>query len=142
MNTSDKTIITIQATVHAPVEKVWALWNDPEHIMQWNSASPDWHTTSAANDLKTGGKFSYHMAAKDGSMGFDFWGVYDEVIANEKIAYTMGDGRIATVHFTRQGDKTDVVTNFEAESQNPVEMQQFGWQSILNNFKAYAEAQS
>ncbi|MFN0216751.1 MAG: SRPBCC family protein [Saprospiraceae bacterium] len=140
MNSTDKTVLTVTATINVPIEIVWTLWNTPEHIMQWNNASEDWHTTAATNDLKVGGKFNYTMAARDGSVAFDFWGVYDEVITNQKIAYTMGDGRKAEVHFSSHGDETKVLTSFEAETENSIELQQGGWQAILNNFKSYAEA--
>ncbi len=140
MNSTDKTFITVEAIVNAPVEKVWAIWTSPEHIMQWNAASDDWHTTAATNDLTVGGKFSSYMAAKDGSMGFDFWGVYDEVKPNEKIAYTMGDGRTAEIHFFSHGAGTKVVETFEAETENSIELQQGGWQAIMNNFKAHVES--
>ena len=93
METQNKTVITIESTVNAPVEKVWQYWSKPEHITKWNNASDDWHTPRAENDLRTGGKFSARMEAKDGSMGFDFGGMYDDVRENELIAYTIGDGR-------------------------------------------------
>lgn len=135
-------VITIEATVKVPVAKVWKLWNEPEHVRQWNNASPDWHTPKAENDVRPGGKFSYRMEAKDGSFGFDFGGVYDAVQPNELIEYTMGDGRKVKNSFEDQeGGKTHIVVKFEAESQNPVEMQKGGWQAILDNFKKYAEAQ-
>jgi uncharacterized protein YndB with AHSA1/START domain len=140
METKAATQITVQSTVKAPVEKVWKLWNEPEHIIQWCSATPEWHTPRAENDLRTGGKFSSRMEARDGSMGFDFGGVYDNVKTNEHIAYTMGDGRKTTIRFTTQGNETTIVETFDAEGQNPVEMQRAGWQAILDNFKAYAEA--
>lgn len=139
-NPDSKTVITIETLVDAPVGKVWKTWSTPEDIMQWNSASPDWHTPRAENDLRTGGTFSSRMEAKDGSMGFDFGGVYDEVIENQLIAYTMGDGRKVQVHFTEVDGKTHVLESFEAESMNSHEMQKAGWQSILDNFKRYAEA--
>ena len=140
METQHKTVITVESTINAPVEKVWAYWTKPEHIMQWNNASDDWHTPSATNDLRAGGHFTSRMEAKDGSFGFDFGGVYDEVRTNEYIAYTLGDGRKVTISFTDAGGSTKVVESFEAENQNPVEMQQGGWQAILNNFKKYTEA--
>ena len=94
---------------------------------------------TAVNDLRVGGKFSYHMAAKDGSFGFDFEGIYDEVIPEKKIAYTMGDGRKAVVLFEANGNQTTVTETFDAETINSVELQQGGWQAILNNYKAHAE---
>lgn len=139
METTDKTPITVETAVKAPVEKVWKLWTSPEHITKWNSASDDWHTPRAENDLRAGGKFLSRMEAKDGSFGFDFEGVYDEVKTNELIAYTMSDGRQAEITFIDKENETKVITIFDAENQNPIEMQRDGWQAILDNFKKYAE---
>ena len=139
METANKPI-TIETTVNAPIEKVWQYWSAPEHITKWCAASDDWHTPRAENDLRTGGKFNSRMEAKDGSFGFDFGGIYDNVKENEIIDYTMGDGRTVQVRFTENGDQTKVVETFEPESTNPVEMQRGGWQAILDNFKKYTEA--
>lgn len=136
---TEKKVITINATVNAPVEKVWECWTTPEHIMQWNQASPDWHCPASSVDLKVGGKFSSTMAAKDGSFSFDFWGTYNDILENELVMATLGDGRMWKTTFASNGDVTEVVESFEAESQNPVEMQQAGWQAILNSFKQYTE---
>lgn len=133
-------MITVSCTVNAPVEIAWHYWNSPEHITQWCSASPDWHTPKSENDLKIGGRFTSRMEAKDGSMGFDFGGVYTDVRENEFIAYTMDDGRKVTIEFKENEETTEIVEQFEPEEQNPKEMQQAGWQAIMNNFKAYTEA--
>src|ERR1043166_4099973 len=127
MSTTNVTKITVQSTINAPVEKVWNFWSLPEHITQWCAASDDWHAPRAENDLTVGGKFSTRMEAKDGSFGFDFGGVYDEVKKNELIEYTMGDGRKVVVTFAGKGNETKVVETFDAESTNPIEMQQGGW---------------
>lgn len=140
MDQENKKVITVKNTVNAPVIKVWEYWTSPAHITQWNHASDDWHTPSATNDLKAGGMFTARMEAKDGSMGFDFGGVYDAVILNEYIEYTMDDGRKVSIRFTSNGDQTDVVESFDAEETNPVDMQRDGWQAILDNFKKYAES--
>ena len=132
--------VTIEATVDAPVDKVWKYWTEPNHITRWNAASPDWHSPHAENDLKVGGRFNIRMEAKDGSFGFDFEGVYDIVISNKQIAYTMSDGRKVDTNFTPEGNTTKIVTVFDAESENPVDMQREGWQAILNNFKKYTES--
>ncbi|WP_138494889.1 SRPBCC family protein [Paenibacillus pinistramenti] len=131
--------VTVQAVVEAPVEKVWSCWTEPEHITKWNQASQDWHVPRAENDLRSGGRFVTRMEAKDGSMGFDFAGVYDEVKPHEQIAYSLEDGRKVQITFADQGGQTVVVETFDAESTNPVEFQQAGWQSILDNFKNYTE---
>jgi uncharacterized protein YndB with AHSA1/START domain len=139
METQEKTVITVENTVIAPVEKVWEYWTKPEHITKWNFASDDWHSPWVKADFREGGNFSARMEAKDGSMGFDFGGVYDVIRNNEYIEYTIGDGRKVKVKFSRQGNKTRVVESFEAENTNSVEMQKGGWQAILDNFKKYAE---
>lgn len=135
-----KVKITVQVTVKATIDKAWKVWTTPADIIQWNAASDDWHTTKAENDLKVGGKFSYRMEAKDGSFGFDFGGTYDDIKTNELIAYTMDDGRTSVISFEPKGNETSIVQTFEAETENTIELQQFGWQAIMNNFKKYAES--
>lgn len=133
------TTLTIEASINAPIEKVWKTWTEPEHIMQWSNASDDWHTPKAENDLRAGGKFMSRMEAKDGSFGFDFGGIYTHVKPHELIAYTLGDGRKVSIWFTSEGNNTHIKEEFEAEGENPVEMQQAGWQAILDNFKKHVE---
>ena len=142
MSTTSNSSITIEADVQAPVHKVWRLWTDPTHITRWNTAMEDWHSPRADNDLRTGGRFSIRMEAKDGSMGFDFAGSYDEVDPEARIVYTMDDGRKVSVDFVSAGDSTHISETFEPENENPVEMQRSGWQNILDNFKKYAESAS
>ncbi|HEY1200761.1 MAG TPA: SRPBCC family protein [Niastella sp.] len=140
METTANKSITVQSTVNAPVEKVWKYWSDPAHITQWCQASDDWHAPHAENDLRTGGKFSTTMAAKDGSFSFDFGGIYDNVVEHQLIEYTMGDGRKVSVIFTAKGDQTEVVETFDMENTHSEEMQRGGWQAILDNFRKYTEA--
>ena len=135
----DNKTITIETTIKAPVEKVWKCWTTPSDIMQWNNASPDWHTPSAENDLRPGGKFTSRMEAKDGSMGFDFGGIYDKVETYKTISYTLDDNRKVTINFSSAGNATHVVETFETETTHSEEMQRAGWQSILDNFKKYVE---
>lgn len=140
MTTQENTKVTIFSKINAPVEKVWDLWTGPAHITKWNQASEDWHSPKAENDLRVGGKFLSRMEAKDGSAGFDFEGIYEEVKMHERIVYSMSDGRRVEVVFRAAGNTTDVTEIFDAESSHPVEMQKEGWQTILNNFKAYVES--
>ncbi|MCC6401828.1 MAG: SRPBCC family protein [Flavobacteriales bacterium] len=139
---SISTRITVTAFVAKPVAHVWTIWTDPAHITQWNAATDDWHCPKASNDLRTGGRFSSTMAARDGSFSFDFEGVYDDVQPHRRIAYTMTDGRTCEILFSEVDGGTQVTERFDAETQNPVEMQRAGWQSILDRFKAHAEAQA
>ncbi|MGB0176233.1 MAG: SRPBCC family protein [Owenweeksia sp.] len=133
------TRITVKNTVNAPVKKVWDYWNDPDHITKWNTPHPDWHTPKADNDLRIGGRLVYRMEAKDGSVGFDFSGSYTDVKKHEYIAYSLDDDRKVEIHFEKQGDQTHITETFDAENENPVEMQRAGWQAILDNFKKHTE---
>lgn len=130
--------ITVEVSLNLPIEKVWEAWTLPEHIINWNFASEDWHCPRAENDVRTGGRFNSRMEAKDGSAGFDFEGSYDEVKEHELIAYTIGDRKVRAT-FVPLGFATLVREEFEPENENSLELQKNGWQSILDNFKKYAE---
>lgn len=132
--------ITTETTVNKNIDKVWNAWTEPEHITNWNFASPEWCCPKAENDLRKGGRFSSRMEAKDSSMGFNFGGTYDEVVPNEKIKYTLDDGRKVEITFADTDTGIVITETFEPESQNPVEMQRQGWQAILDNFKKYVES--
>ncbi len=138
MSTNNQ-IIQVQELVHERIENVWNAWTKPEHIMQWNNASDDWHTPHAENDLKVGGRFLFNMAAKDGSVDFDFTGQYTEIILHQKIAYVLDDGRKVSIEFTQVSDGVQISELFEPESENSHELQKQGWQAILTNFKMYLE---
>ena len=140
MESNNKTIITVQCTIPATIDLVWECWTAPKHIIHWNHASPDWHTPRAENDLRAGGKFLSRMEAKDGSFGFDFSGVYDEILTMELINYTADDGRKVIIRFVATDEGILITESFEAEGENPVELQRAGWQSIMDNFKNYVES--
>ena len=139
METNEKTLISVKTTIDAPIDLVWKCWTNPEDIVNWNNASNDWHTPRAKNDLRVGGNFSYRMEAIDGSMGFDFWGIYNVIKENKLIGFTLGDGRKVEIAFNISKNKTEVTEIFEAENTHPLENQRNGWQSILDNFKRYTE---
>lgn len=130
--------IIVTTIITSNIQKVWDMWTMPEHITQWNFASPDWECPKAENDVRVDGVFSSTMAAKDGLTSFDFVGTYIEVIPLELLVYSFGD-RIAKVSFTQEGDVVHITETFDPETENPREMQQVGWQTILDNFKHYVE---
>ena len=131
--------ITIETTVQANLEKAWNCYTEPDHITKWNFASDDWQCPWAENDLRVGGKYRARMEAKDGSFGFEFEAVYDEIDHHALLRYTMPDGREVKTTFDEHDGMVHVKTIFDAENQNPVEMQQEGWQAILNNYKKHVE---
>lgn len=140
MESDDKTI-TVETTIKAPVEKTWNYFTQPEHITKWCFATDDWHVPYAENDLSVNGKFKTRMAAKDGSEGFDFEGVYTTVSKHHRIEYIIPDGRKVSVIFSDLGNKTKVEESFEPEKENPLEMQKGGWQAILDNLKRHTESE-
>lgn len=140
METKEKKDIVVQTTVNASIEAVWKYFTEAEHIMKWYNASDDWHAPYADNDMQVGRKFKTTMAAKDGSAGFNFEGVYTNIRTHELIEYAIADGRKVSVEFSSEGDQTRVVETFEAENVYSHEMQKTGWQSILDNFKKYVES--
>ena len=139
MKTLKDNYITVETTVNIPLNKAWNYWTKPEHITRWYQASDDWHAPYAKNDLRINGKFKITMAAKDGSSGFDFEGVYTKVQKHQIIEYILSDGRKVSISFYAPGNRTKIVESFEAEDINPHSVQRIGWQAILDNFKKYAE---
>lgn len=131
--------ITVQTRINAPLHIVWDLWINPDHVVNWNTASDDWHTTSAVNDFRVGGHFTYHMEAKNENKGFRYEGKYDHIVRNSSIEFTMPDGRRVHTTFREKDNMTEITETFDAESQNSAEMQREGWQAILDRFKYYVE---
>lgn len=131
--------LTVEAHVNAPIAQVWSAYTNPDDIKQWNTASDAWHTTQATVDLREGGAFLSHMEAKDGSMGFDFAGIYTKIVPLQRIEYQFGE-RTGAVEFVVSAMGVTVRSTFDAESDNPIDMQRQGWQTILNNFAKHVEA--
>ncbi len=139
MEAKNTPVITVQVLINAPTKKVWEFWTEPQHIIKWTFASDDWHAPYAENDLRIDGKFKTTMAAKDGSMSFDFEGIYTDVQTYKLIDYVLGDGRKVSISFESGDNVTTVTETFDPESENSVELQRGGWQAILDNFKNYVE---
>jgi uncharacterized protein YndB with AHSA1/START domain len=131
--------VSIETTVNAPIEQVWSAWITPDDIVNWNFASEDWICPDARLDFKPGGKFTYRMEAKDGSMGFDFEGTFATINENRSIEYALVDDRKVSIEFSETEQGTRVVETFEVEDELSSEQQRLGWQSILNNFKKHVE---
>lgn len=133
--------ITVETSIDAPIELVWMFWTEPDHIVNWNFASDEWHCPSAFNELKSGGQLNWRMESKDGKMGFDLKGTYEEVDEPARLMYRLEDDRLVVVQFTIRDEKVLVTWKFEAEDKHSAEQQRAGWQAILDNFKRYVEAQ-
>jgi uncharacterized protein YndB with AHSA1/START domain len=132
-------LITVEAIIEAPIDIVWNFWTKPEHVQHWNFASPDWHCPKANSDFTVGGEFHYIMAAKDGSVDFDFCGTFTKILDRSFIEIFLEDGRELNIQFESEGAHTKIIETFEPEEVNSIELQRQGWQSILNQFKQYVE---
>ena len=132
-------MITVSSNINASLEKVWEFWNNPVHIQNWYFASPDWHCPKAKNDLQVGKSFNIRMEAKDGSFGFDFEGKHTNIIDFQVIEYVLADNRKVITIFNKQENSVLVTQKFDTETENSEELQQNGWQTILDNFKKYVE---
>lgn len=132
-------MITVTVRVQTTIEQAWEIWNGPQHIIKWCSGHPDWHTTKCTNDLREGGHISTRMEAKDGSTGFEWSNTYDTVIPQTLIKYHMEDGRKCIITFKEQDREVVVTQKFDPETQNSIEQQQEGWQTIMDNYKLYVE---
>ncbi|WP_028672387.1 SRPBCC family protein [Saccharospirillum impatiens] len=131
--------ISIETEVKAPLTVVWNAWVTPEDIACWNFATDEWCCPRAKVDLEVGGKFSYRMEEKIGSMGFDFEGTFTRVEPFENIHFKLDDNRIVIIEFVETANSVRVIETFDVEDENSAEQQKQGWQSILNNFKQHVE---
>ena len=132
--------ISIQTTIHAPIEIIWECWTLPKHIPQWAFASNDWEANSIKNDVQVGGRFLTKMAAKDGGSGFDFSGVYTKIQQNELVEYDLDDGRHVSIEFKKSPQGIEITQTFDPDNEYPREYQASGWQGFLDNFKKYVES--
>lgn len=126
-------VITLREKSHNRPEVIWEKLVTPEKVMTWNFASDDWHCPTAKNNLAVGGEFHYEMAAKDGSVSFDFGGTYTEIEAAKKLYFVLGDGRKVWIDIFEKPYGCLIEERFEAEQQNNLHLQRQGWQNILKN---------
>jgi uncharacterized protein YndB with AHSA1/START domain len=128
--------ITVEIVTKKSVSDAWDVFTNPVFIIQWNFASKDWHCPKAVNNLFENGIFNYRMESIDGKYGFDFSGKYVKVDQYKEIIYKLGDTRIVKVEFLEVNKEVIVRETFDAETENPIELQRNGWQSILSNYKS------
>jgi uncharacterized protein YndB with AHSA1/START domain len=136
---SDGVFLEVSATIAAPLDQVWEKWTQAAHVVNWNFAHESWCCPRAQVDFCVGGTSSYRMEAKDGSMGFDLNATFTAIEDHKQILSVLADGRKVAVDFSVEDEQTILVQRFEPEQENPLELQQGGWQAILNQFKSYCE---
>jgi len=129
--------ITVSAIVAAKPETVWKHYTQPDSVVQWNQASDDWHCPEAHNELIEGGRFDYTMASRDGAHRFVFGGLFGALNPPFSMDYTLDDGRQVEVRIESVPEGSAISVRFEPESLNSLELQQQGWQAILDSFHRY-----
>ena len=80
------TYLTLQRTINAPVETVYAAWTDPELLRRW-LAPEDAEVARAVAKVAVGGKFLIEMRGRDGRK-WVVQGTYREVVANRRLVHT------------------------------------------------------
>lgn len=104
-NSTDREL-QISRLFDAPVELMWEVWTNPEHIKNW--WGPNGFTnTIFTMDTKPGGVWDLIMHGPDGT-DYKNKSIFREIIPLKKIVYEhiSGPKFIATVEFEAQGDKT------------------------------------
>jgi uncharacterized protein YndB with AHSA1/START domain len=129
--------ITITRVFDAPRELAFRAWIDPVHIVRWFYASEGWTTPFAETDPRAGGAFRIGFASPDGKGDFTFEGVYDEVVAPERLVFTIGDGRPVVVTLVEHGGKTKLDLVLALEDTYSEEQQREGWTAMLVHLGEY-----
>ncbi|MGL5816193.1 MAG: SRPBCC family protein [Phycicoccus sp.] len=84
----DTRTLVITAEFAAPVERVWALYDDPRQLEQvWGP--PTYPATFVDHDLRPGGRVTYYMTSPEGEKFAGYWEVV-EVEAPTRFAFRDG----------------------------------------------------
>lgn len=83
--TSERELV-LNRVIHAPREKLFRAWTQPELLKQWFAPLP-WTTPHAELDVRPGGSSLVVMRDPDGNE-MPSRGVYLEVVENERIVFT------------------------------------------------------
>ena len=135
----NRQILEVSVQIAAPLSEVWNKWIQAEHVVNWNFAHESWCCPKAEVDFRVGGASNYRMEAKDGSFGFELKATFLDLQFPSYIASQLEDGRGVEVQFIEGENGVLLKQRFEPESENPLDLQQQGWQAILNQFKFYCE---
>jgi uncharacterized protein YndB with AHSA1/START domain len=115
---ADRTLTTSRV-FDSPREVVFKAWTDPRQFEKW--FPPEGFTAVCTLDVRLGGALRVEMKGNDGTV-FPGKGVYREVVANERLAFTFEDDggagprMLMTVIFEDQGRKTKLTIHQTAQT--------------------------
>lgn len=121
--------LKISRLLNAPIELVWEVWTQPEHIAQW--WGPNGFTnTMDKMDVKPGGAWEFVMHGPDGT-DYKNKSVFKEIVKQERIVFEhkSGPNFIATITFKAEGKKT--LLNWQMVFETPEELE-----NVVKVFKA------
>jgi uncharacterized protein YndB with AHSA1/START domain len=98
--------LRLSRLLDAPVELVWEVWTDPEHLVQWWGPNGFTNTISLM-DVRPGGEWDLVMHGPDGT-DYNNKSVFREVVLHRKIVYEhiSAPKFIATISFEPRGEQT------------------------------------
>lgn len=104
-NTAEREI-SVSRLFNAPVDLVWEVWTNPEHIKNWWGPNGFTNTISKM-DVKPEGEWDLITHGPDGT-DYKNKSIFKEVIKQKKLVYehVSFPKFIATVEFERRGNKT------------------------------------
>ena len=100
--------LRISRVLNAPIELVWEVWTNPEHLKHW--WGPDGFTNTITKmDMRKGGEWNLVMHGPDGK-DYANQSIIIEIVKHKKIVYDhiSGPRFLATIEFEAQGNKTRI----------------------------------
>jgi uncharacterized protein YndB with AHSA1/START domain len=121
--------LMISRLLNAPLELVWKVWTDPEHIKNWWGPEGFTNTISEMS-VKTGGEWNLIMHGPDGK-DYKNKSVFTEVVPGKKLAFDhiSHPPFKVTVTFEEKGNKTLLTWRMQFDTIEQVS-------NVVNVFKA------
>jgi uncharacterized protein YndB with AHSA1/START domain len=113
-NTKDRELL-LNRTLNAPIDLVWEVWTNPEHIAKWWGPNGFTNTISIM-DVKPGGAWNLTMHGPDGT-NYKNESIFKQVIPQKKIVFEHVSPKfIATIQFEAQGEQTHLTWHMVFET--------------------------
>ena len=139
----DRTLV-ITRLFAAPPALVFQAWTDRSHILNWMGPR-NYPAVSFEHDFRVGGTWRACLRALDGIRTLWQGGIYREIRAPDRLAYTFawddGPETLITVNFSLQDGKTRMIfTQTPFETPERREDHRFGWNSSFDRLQDLVEA--